>query len=82
MVNFSKILKKKALFTFKVNQITHWLDNSNVYGSTDAVARSLRTFKDGLLRTEPCENGQECLPFTGTDNCRGPTMRCGLAGFA
>ena len=65
----------------QVNQITHWLDNSNVYGSTDDVARNLRTLSGGILRTEPCRNGRECLPFTGMDNCRGPTKRCGLAGI-
>ena len=64
-----------------MNQITHWLDNSNVYGSTDPVAASLRTFRDGLLRTEPCDNGKECLPFAAANlTCLGPSMRCALAG--
>ena len=64
-----------------MNQITHWLDNSNVYGSTDDVARNLRTLSGGLLKTEPCKNGRECLPFARMENCRGPSKRCGLAGM-
>ena len=39
-----------------MNQITHWLDASNVYGSTDREARILRTFRYGLL-VDSSENG-------------------------
>ena len=34
----------------QLNQITHWLDASNVYGSTDQASKTLRAEKDGLLR--------------------------------
>ena len=33
----------------QVNQLTSWLDASQVYGSDDATADSLREFADGLL---------------------------------
>ena len=65
---------------FQINQITHWLDSSNVYGSSDAVARSLRTFSNGLLNTARCSDGTECLPYAENNDCRGPTTRCALAG--
>ena len=67
-------------FSVQLNQVTHWMDNSNVYGSRVEVANSLRTFKDGLMKTEPCENGEDCLPFAAKSNCRGPSRKCGLAG--
>ena len=34
----------------QINQITHYLDGSNVYGSTQDIADSLRTFSGGLLK--------------------------------
>ncbi len=35
----------------QLNEITAWIDASNVYGSEQAVADSLRTFVNGRLRT-------------------------------
>ena len=32
-----------------MNQITHWLDGSNIYGSTEIDAKLIRTFRYGLL---------------------------------
>ena len=45
----------------QINQITHYLDGSNVYGSSQEIADSLRTFSDGLLK----QSGtlQRDLPF-------------------
>ena len=40
----------------QVNQITHWLDSSNVYGSTEEEMRQLRAFRDGKLRYIILEN--------------------------
>ena len=34
----------------QINQLTHYQDASNVYGSTQEVADSLRLFSDGLLK--------------------------------
>jgi hypothetical protein len=44
----------------QTNAITSYLDLSNVYGSTQAVANALRTFSGGLLKTS--DNGLE-LPL-------------------
>lgn len=34
-----------------LNQLTSWIDASMVYGSTQQVSDSLRTFKNGKLKT-------------------------------
>ena len=36
-----------------MNQNTHYLDSSNVYGSNEETANQLRTFKGGLLKSTP-----------------------------
>ena len=63
----------------QINQITHWLDASNVYGSLVPVARSLRQFRDGLMRTTTVD-GEEFLPIDPEEVCRGKTGKCALAG--
>ena len=63
-----------------MNQITHWLDSSNVYGSGDSEARRLRTFQGGKLRSERGLNGAEMLPDNGENDCKGNSRRCFLAG--
>ena len=35
----------------QINSITSWIDGSNVYGSDDETAKSLRTLAGGLLKT-------------------------------
>ncbi len=35
----------------QVNSITSWVDGSNVYGSDDDTAKSLRTLRGGLMKT-------------------------------
>ena len=56
----------------QMNQITHWLDGSNVYGSDPVRASALRTFSGGLLKT----GAGELLPFNDIfsplPNDRGP----------
>ena len=63
-----------------MNQITHWLDASNVYGSGISDARRLRTFRGGKLRTGRGVGGAEMLPDSGTNDCKGSSKRCFLAG--
>ena len=66
----------------QVNQITHWLDNSNVYGSMPEVAKSVRKFQDGLLNSMRGTDTQEQLPIDQNEigNCRGVNKSCALAG--
>ena len=65
----------------QLNQITHWLDNSNVYGSLPEVAKSVRSSQDGLLKVKIVD-GQEQLPIDTALNghCLGNTKNCALAG--
>ena len=63
-----------------MNQITHWLDASNVYGSGISDARRLRTFRGGKLRTGRGVSGADMLPDSGTSDCKGSSKRCFLAG--
>lgn len=54
--------KERELFgqSFQ-NEVTHWWDASQIYGSTLKTANSLRSFQDGQLKLGP--NGQ--LPLDG-----------------
>ena len=36
---------------FQLNDLTAYVDASNVYVSTDIKANALRTYRDGLLKT-------------------------------
>ncbi|KAK2705306.1 peroxidase-like [Artemia franciscana] len=45
----------------QLNQLTHWLDGSMVYGSTKVVAVALRSFRNGRLFVTN-SNGREMLP--------------------
>ena len=63
-----------------MNQITHWLDSSNVYGSDLTDARNLRSFQKGNLRSGRASSGDEMLPDSTERNCRGSSQRCFLAG--
>jgi len=68
--------------SFQINQITHWLDSSNVYGSDDEEAATLRLFRDGLLTTTPSAfRGKMPLLPEDPDNeeCRA-TQPCFVAG--
>ena len=44
-----------------MNQITHWLDGSNIYGSEHEEAENLREKRDGLLKSTTKERN-EMLP--------------------
>ncbi len=62
----------------QVNQITSFIDASNVYGSGESRANELRTGSDGLLKT----SAGNLLPFNvnGFANAGGPSPNLFLAG--
>lgn len=70
------------------NALTSYIDANFVYGSNPVVADSLRTFKDGLLRTVPAFHDiglKPLLPpktFQPLDGCvpPSPDVYCFLAG--
>lgn len=71
----------------QLNQLTHFIDGSMIYGNDEQQALSLRQFQGGLLKSSRI-NGMEFLPFDGRigEGCILPTagirrgMRCFVAG--
>jgi len=57
MIDTSRSQKENMFFpaTFK-NEVTHWWDGSQIYGSSTAKTNSLRSFKGGKLTVD--ENGE------------------------
>jgi peroxidase len=60
----------------QMNQLTHFLDHSNVYGSDNKEAAELRTFKNGALKVTP-QKGHHELDLLPPDN--DPEMNCTLS---
>ena len=53
------------MFNHKLNQNTHWLDGSTVYGSNSATLATLRQYTGGLLKvTRDATNNRDLLPIT------------------
>ncbi|KAK2704787.1 hypothetical protein QYM36_016995 [Artemia franciscana] len=68
-------------YTEQINEITHWMDGSMVYGSTPEQARSVRAFQGGRLRTSFQRSGRKStLPIESqrTENCGADV--CYIAG--
>lgn len=61
-----------------MNQITHLLDHSNVYGSDAEEAASLRTFRGGLLKVTP-RKGHHELDLLPPDENADTQMDCALS---
>lgn len=59
-----------------MNQNTHYLDHSNVYGSDDEEARALRTFQGGAMKVTP-QKGHHAMDLLPPDN--DPEMNCTLS---
>lgn len=55
------------MFKHKLNQNTHWLDGSTIYGSNSATLATLRQYAGGLLKvTRHATNNRDLLPITFT----------------
>lgn len=67
----------------QMNQITAFVDSSNVYGSDACEARMLRTFSGGLLNSSlhPVPGLKDLLPQTNSHpECKAPSGLCFEAG--
>ncbi|XP_067143854.1 peroxidase-like [Centruroides vittatus] len=65
----------------QINQLTAFLDGSNVYGSTEEEANSLRSFKEGKLKILKL-HGEQFLPQEQhkSEDCAIQEQACFLAG--
>jgi len=63
----------------QVNQLTHWLDSSQIYGSTNQEQRSIRTGRGGRLQTgSGPDNGRQILPSDNQESsCTGTCFKAG-----
>lgn len=68
----------------QINEITAWIDGSNVYGSSKDTADSLRTFVDGKLRTSDGGKFGDLLPLnkSGTQFVAGDIRAGEQAGLS
>ncbi len=65
----------------QINQITHWLDSSNVYGSNPDEAVDLRSFVGGRMAVRSSRLGTDLLPDNPEDmDCRSQEGSCFRAG--
>uniref|UniRef100_A0A5S6QII6 Uncharacterized protein n=1 Tax=Trichuris muris TaxID=70415 RepID=A0A5S6QII6_TRIMR len=66
----------------QLNQLTSYIDASNVYGSNDCIASDLRLFSQGKLNYSRTIFGlQQALPFGFRDpDCKSHADKCFLAG--
>lgn len=70
-----------SVLFWQMNQITGYLDGSNIYGSGEGAQRSLREFRGGRLRIQNIQ-GKQMLP-PNPNECRSADQRfsCFLAGL-
>ena len=76
--NFDPATSVPGIPREQINQITAFIDASNVYGSDPVRANFLRTFTRGQLKTSP----QGLLPYNteGLPNAGGPSPELFIAG--
>lgn len=70
--NNNKSLMIIYMCNLQMNQVSHFLDGSTIYGSSLVKSRELRTFEGGRLRVDVHDN-QEYLPH-GSDELK---SQCG-----
>jgi len=63
----------------QMSKVTHFLDASPVYGSSDEASRSLRAFRGGRLRMMN-DFGRDLLPLTNDKNAC-PSEEAGKSCF-
>jgi hypothetical protein len=72
-------------FSLQITAVTHYMDSSNVYGSSQQVAESIREFKAGRLRVE-LKYGREFPPSNNNKSALcdhiSEAEACYLAGTA
>ncbi len=56
----------------QINEITAWIDGSNVYGADQFRADWLRSFQQGKLKVSPSSNGDLLPCNTTTGDCNDP----------
>ncbi|MBC7173337.1 MAG: peroxidase, partial [Polyangiaceae bacterium] len=61
-----RLLSDRSLPTTFVNEVTHWWDGSQIYGSDATTAKRLRTMSGGRLRTQ--DNGSLPLGSNGVED--------------
>jgi peroxidase len=80
----SKNFDCKFSYREQLNSVTHWLDLSNIYGSSVHTAKKLRSFQYGLLKTSVNPvNGHTDLPLLNEKkSCEFMTMgeQCYMGG--
>ena len=64
----------------QVNQITHWLDGSMIYGSSESTTKSLRLYEGGQLKSLIGDDSKDQLLINPNAKCQGPSGTCALAG--
>ncbi|XP_071446700.1 peroxidasin homolog [Hetaerina americana] len=83
----TSVLFDKVLPREQINQLTSYIDASQVYGFTEDLAEDLRDFKDewGLLRTGVTSRsgGKPLLPFAGNQpiDCRRDPQESNIGCF-
>jgi hypothetical protein len=65
----------------QVNQVTHWIDGSVIYDTSDEFSGQLRTFRRGLLAFETGTDGGMIIPTDRSGGRCGPSIgKCFRAG--
>lgn len=59
---------KSGFGKVSLNDVTHWWDASQIYGSSYAEQEQVRAFSQGLMRTEMFKSGKELLPKANNFN--------------
>lgn len=63
----------------QLNSVTHWLDLSQVYGSS-SIINSIRAHKHGLLKSKSSQSGETYLPYKSKNCSLTQDTPCFLSG--